>query len=95
MNNLAPFAAALAVTCEGGARAPAFALADGAIGAGDLFMTVKVDDKGEPQSTSVYTTPRQRVSRASAIGLINTKYRRAMCTGTTRTSEFPLTARFE
>ena len=72
-----------------------FALADGAIGEGDLFMTVRVDENGEPQSTSIYATPSPRVSKEAAAVLMKAKYKPGTCAGKPCTSEFPFTAKFE
>ena len=77
------------------ANALAFALADGVIDEGELFITVRVDEKGEPQSTSIYATPSQRISKEAAIVLMKAKYKPATCAGKPCTSEFPFTARFE
>jgi hypothetical protein len=77
------------------AKTLVFSLADGAIGQGDLFMTVRVDEKGEPQSTSIYATPSQRVSREAAAVLMKAKYKPGVCAGKPCTSEFPFTAKFE
>jgi hypothetical protein len=77
------------------ANALAFALADGAIGEGELFLTVRVDEKGEPQSTNVYATPSQRISKEAATVLMKIRYKPATCAGKPCTSEFPFTARFE
>lgn len=73
----------------------AFVLADGKVGTGDLFLTVKVDEKGEPQSTTVYATPSERVSKEAAAALMKAKYRPGSCAGKPCTSEFPFTAKFE
>ena len=77
------------------ANALAFALADGAIGEGDLFLTVRVDENGEPQSTNVYATPSSRISKEAATILMKVKYTPATFAGKPCTSEFPFTARFE
>ena len=77
------------------ANALAFALADGAVDEGELFLTVRVDEKGEPQSTSIYATPSQRISKEAASVLMKAKYKPATCAGKPCTSEFPFTARFE
>ena len=77
------------------AKTLVFALADGAIGEGDLFMTVRVDEKGEAQSTSIYATPSQRVSKEAAAVLMKAKYKPGTCAGKPCTSEFPFTAKFE
>jgi len=77
------------------AKALAFALADGAVPEGELFLTVRVDEKGEPQSTSVFATPSPRISKEAAIALMSIKYKPATCGGKTCTSEFPFTARFD
>lgn len=77
------------------ANALAFALADGAVESGELFLTVRVDEKGEPQSTSVYATPSQRISKEAATVLMKIRYKPATCAGKPCTSEFPFTARFE
>jgi hypothetical protein len=73
----------------------AFVLSDGAVDEGELFLTVRVDETGEPQSTSVYATPSQRISREAASVLMKIKYKPATCAGKPCTSEFPFTARFE
>jgi hypothetical protein len=77
------------------ANALVFALADGAVDTGDLFLTVRVDETGQPQSTNVYATPSQRISKEAATVLMKTKYRPATCAGKPCSSEFPFTARFE
>jgi hypothetical protein len=77
------------------ANSLAFALADGAVDEGDLFLTVRVDEKGEPQSTSIYATPSQRISREAATVLMKIKYKPATCAGKPCTSEFPFTAKFD
>ncbi|MFO1312049.1 MAG: hypothetical protein U1F41_08305 [Burkholderiales bacterium] len=77
------------------AQSMAFALADGKVGTGDLFVIVKVDEKGEPQSTSVYATPDERVAKEAANALMRVKYRPGTCAGKPCTSEFPFTAKFE
>ena len=77
------------------ANSLAFALADGAVDEGELFLTVRVDEKGEPQSTSIYATPSQRISREAASALMKVKYKPATCAGKPCTSEFPFTAKFE
>jgi hypothetical protein len=77
------------------ANSLAFALADGAIDEGELFLTVRVDEKGEPQSTSIYSTPSQRISKEAATALMKIRYKPATCAGKPCTSEFPFTARFE
>ena len=77
------------------AKSLVFALADGAVDEGELFLTVRVDEKGEPQSTSIYATPNQRISKEAATVLMKVKYKPATCAGKPCTSEFPFTARFE
>ena len=77
------------------ANAIAFRLADGAVGEGELFLTVRVDEKGEAQSTTVYATPSQRISKEAAIELMKARYKPATCGGKACTSEFPFTARLE
>ena len=72
-----------------------FALADGAVGEGELFLTVRVDEKGEPQSTSIYATPSQRISKEAATVLMKIKYKPATCAGNPCTSEVAFTARLE
>ena len=72
-----------------------FVLADGAIGEGELFMTVRVDEKGDPQSTSIYATPSPRVSKEATTVLMKVKYKPGTCAGRPCTSEFPFTAKFE
>ena len=77
------------------AKAIVFGLADGTIVEGELFLTVRIDEKGEPQSTNVYATPSPRISKEAASVLMKTKYKPATCGGKACTSEFPFTARFE
>ena len=77
------------------AESIAFTLADGKVGTGDLFLTVKVDEKGEPQSTTVYATPGDSVSKVAANVLMGVKYRPGMCAGKPCTAEFPFNAKFE
>ena len=77
------------------ANALAFALADGAVDTGELFLTVRVDENGEPQSTNAYATPSQRISKEAATALMKTKYKPATCAGKPCSSEFPFTARLE
>jgi hypothetical protein len=77
------------------ANSMAFALSDGAVGEGDLFLTVQVDDKGEPQSTKIYASPSSRVSREAAAALMSIKYKPARCAGKPCSAEFPFTAKFE
>ncbi|MFO1305940.1 MAG: hypothetical protein U1F54_19625 [Burkholderiales bacterium] len=77
------------------AQSIAFTLADGKVVAGDLFLTVKVDEKGEPQSTAVYATPSDRASKEAASALMRVKYRPGTCAGKPCTAEFPFNAKFE
>ena len=77
------------------AKSIVFALSDGTVGEGDLFMTVHVDENGEAKSTSVYATPSSRVSREAATVLMKIKYKPAVCSGKPCSSEFPFTAHFE
>jgi len=77
------------------AKALVFALADGAIGEGDLFMTVRIDEKGEPESTTIYATPSARVSKEAAAVLMRARYKPGTCAGKPCTAEFPFTAKFE
>lgn len=77
------------------ARSMAFNLADGKVGQGELFLTVRVDEKGEPQSTTIYATPGDRVSKEAANVLMRVKYKPGTCAGTPCTAEFPFTAKFE
>ena len=65
------------------------------VGEGDLFLTVRVDEKGEPQSTTVYATPGDRVSKEAANVLMRVKYKPGTCAGKPCTAEFPFTAKFE
>ena len=71
------------------------ALAYGPVGKGALFMTVHVDEHGEPSKTAVYETPDSRVSRTVASVLMKTKYKPAQCKGKPCSSEFPFTALFD
>lgn len=77
------------------AKSLVFALADGTVVEGDLFMTVRVDEKGVPQSTNVYATPSSRISREAATVLMAAKYKPAVCAGKPCTSEFPFKAHFD
>jgi hypothetical protein len=77
------------------AKSIVFALSDGAIGEGDLFMTVLVDENGDAKSTSVYATPSSRVSREAATVLMKVKYKPAICAGKPCSSEFPFKAHFD
>ena len=78
------------------AKSLAFVLADSTtlLGEGDLFITVRVDEKGEPLSTNVYATPSSRVSREASTVLMSIKYKPALCASKPCTSDFPFTARF-
>jgi hypothetical protein len=62
------------------------------LGEGDLFLTVQVDEKGEPLSTKIYASPSAAVSRQAATELMKVKYRPATCAGNPCSSEFPFTA---
>lgn len=77
------------------AKSIVFALSDGAVGEGDLFMTVHVDENGDAKSASVYATPSSRVSREAATVLMKVKYKPAVCSGKPCSSEFPFTAHFD
>ncbi len=77
------------------AQSIAFTLADGKVGTGDLFLTVKVDEKGEPLATTIYATPGETVSKVTAEALMRAKYRPGTCAGKPCTSEFPFIAKFE
>jgi hypothetical protein len=72
----------------------AFALADGKVGKGRLFLTVKVDDKGDPVSVAVYETPDSRTSKEAAAVLMKTRFKPAVCSGKPCPSEFPFSVRF-
>jgi len=74
------------------AKKLAFALADGPVSPGEIFVTVHVDERGEAVSTKVYATPSARISRETAIALMATKYKPASCAGKPCESEFPFTA---
>lgn len=76
------------------AKSIVFALSDGSVGEGDLFMTVFVDENGEARSTTVYATPGPRVSKEAAVVLMMVKYKPAICSGKPCSSEFPFTAHF-
>jgi hypothetical protein len=56
---------------------------------------VRVDENGEPQQTSVFSTPSQRISKEAVTVLMKTKYKPATCAGKPCTSEFPFMAKFE
>ena len=72
-----------------------FALADGKIGKGRLFLTVKVDEKGDPVSVTVYETPDSRTSREAATVLMKTRFKPGMCGGKPCPSEFPFSVRLD
>lgn len=76
------------------AKSLAFALSDGAVPEGELFVTVHVDENGVARSTQVYATPSPRVSREAAVVLMAIKYKPARCAGKPCSSEFPFTAHF-
>lgn len=84
---------------EGGLRpvaeSLAFVLADGQVGRGRLFVTVKVDEKGVPSSVAVYDVPDARTGREAANVLMKTRYKPGVCAGKPCTSEFPFEARFD
>jgi len=71
------------------AKKLAFALADGPVSTGEIFVTVHVDERGEAVSTKVYATPSARISRETAVALMATKYKPASCAGKPCASEFP------
>jgi len=73
----------------------AFALADGNVGKGRLFLTVKVDEKGEPVSVAVYETPDARTSKEAAAVLMKTRFKPGMCSGKPCLSEFPFSVRLD
>jgi len=73
----------------------AFALADGNVGKGRLFLTVKVDEKGEPVSVAVYETPDLRTSKEAAAVLMKTRFKPGMCSGKPCPSEFPFSVRLD
>lgn len=77
------------------AKSLAFNLADGKVVEGELFLTVRVDEQGEPQSTAIYATPSDRVSKEAANVLMKVKYKPGTCAGKPCTAEFPFTAKFE
>ena len=77
------------------AESLAFVLADGQVGRGRLFVTVKVDEKGVPSSVSVYEAPDSRTSKEAANVLMKTRYKPGVCGGKPCTSEFPFEARFD
>lgn len=84
---------------EGGLRpvaeALAFVLADGQVGRGRLFVTVKVDDKGAPMSVAIYETPDARTAREASGVLMKTRYKPGVCGGKACMSEFPFDVRFD
>jgi hypothetical protein len=73
----------------------AFALADGKVGKGRLFLTVKVDEKGEPVSVAVFETPDSRTSKEAAAVLMKTRYKPGVCGGKPCPSEFPFSVRLD
>jgi hypothetical protein len=77
------------------AEAIIFALADGKVGKGALFMTVHVDAQGKAQSTAIYETPDSHMSKEVAAVLMKEQFKPATCSGKPCSSEFPFTARFD
>jgi hypothetical protein len=73
----------------------AFALADGKVGKGRLFLTVKVDEKGEPVSVAVFETPDSRTSKEAAAVLMKTRFKPGVCSGKPCPSEFPFIVRLD
>ena len=73
----------------------AFALADGKVAKGRLFLTVKVDEKGEPVSVAVYETPDSRTSKEAAAVLMKTRFKPGVCSGKPCLSEFPFSVRLD
>ncbi len=71
-----------------------FALADGTIGEGRLFLTVKVDARGEPTAVDVFETPNSRTSKEAATVLMKTRFKPGVCAGKPCSSEFPFIVRF-
>jgi len=57
---------------------------------GPLIMTVRIDDKGEAQSTAVYKTPNDDFSKSVAIVAMKSKYKPAKCDGKPCAMDFPL-----
>jgi hypothetical protein len=77
------------------AEALVFALADGKIAKGRLFLTVKVDENGDPVSVTVYETPDSRTSKEAAAVLMKTRYKPGVCAGKACPAEFPFSARLD
>jgi hypothetical protein len=73
----------------------AFALADGKVVKGRLFLTVKVDEKGEPVSVAVFETPDSRTSKEAAAVLMKTHFKPGVCGGKPCASEFPFGVRLD
>ncbi len=73
----------------------AFALADGKVGKGKLFLTVKVDEKGEPVSVAVFETPNSRTSKEAAAVLMKARFKPGVCGGKPCASEFPFSVRID
>jgi len=57
---------------------------------GPLIMTVRIDDKGEAQSTAVYKTPNDDFSKSVAIVAMKVRYKAAKCEGKPCAMDFPL-----
>ncbi len=83
---------------EGGLRpvaeALAQALADGKVGKGRLFVTIKVDERGQGSAVAVYETPDSRTSREAATVLLQTRFKPATCGGKPCAAEFPFDVTF-
>ena len=77
------------------AEALVFALADGKVAKGRLFLTVKVDEKGEPVSVAVFETPDSRTSKEAAAVLMRTHFKPGVCGGKPCSSEFPFSVRLD
>jgi hypothetical protein len=56
---------------------------------GPLVITVRVDDKGAPQSTAIYKTPDASFARSIATIVMNAKYKPAKCDGKACAMDFP------
>ena len=72
-----------------------FALADGKVAKGRLFLTVKVDERGDPVSVNVYETPDLRASKEAAAVLMKTHFKPGVCGGKPCQSEFPFSVRLD
>jgi hypothetical protein len=61
---------------------------------GRLFLAATVDAEGNVQKVSVYETPSDAMTQATAFVLTRTKFKAGSCGGTPCTMDFPVQMRF-